>query len=208
MGRSLKTAQLNKGLRQLIDAVSRHQKDPLPQKSETLRRALDCIVTNIGARNQHEGKVMRAMLQYLAGLEELKFRGIEKIKNLWLQDLGKSFLREGGTHSRVTISLQNQMTIEYFKKEAFPDKALSIATQQVWFYKQGPVLFEKLIGLPCFCLYQPTFDESDWPTVKGYLDRKGRVQLTTRQAILLLLAHLHNSRPDEIAKLIAESPWP
>src|SRR5437868_10032028 len=117
MGRPLKEARLSPEQQKLISAVRSRRSDPIPHSAVVLRRAIECIITNIEARNLHEGRVLKACLQYLAGLEALKPKSMNHrvfpVEEKWLKELGRHFAKQGGLHTRRTIALQRQHIIDY-----------------------------------------------------------------------------------------------
>jgi len=212
MGKSLTNARISVGAVRLISAVQSRHSDPIPHNAGGLHRALESIVRNTEARDPHEGRVLKAQLQYLAGFEELKPESMNDQvlpdEEGWLKDLGKQFPRQGGTHTSVTIAYQKQLIMTYWnlRDHQFPERANNIAAQHDWLSKHAPNLFGQLAELPCFCSYQTTFTDDDWKRVRADRDKKGKSPMLTKaHVILLLLAHLHNSGPDEIKKLLAQS---
>lgn len=213
MGRSLTKAPYSVGAVSLIYAVQFRHSDPIPRDAKVLYRALESIVRNTEARNPHEGRVLKAKLRYLAGFEELRPEGmndqVSQEEEWWLKDLGKQVQER--THTSVTIAYQKQLIMAYWnlRDHQFPERANNIAVQHEWLRKHGPNLFGQLAELPCFCSYQTTFTDDDWNRVRADRDKRGKPPMLTKaHVILLLLAHLHNSGPDEIKKLIAQSRRP
>jgi hypothetical protein len=100
-------------------------------------------------------------------------------------------------HWGGTIKAQRDVLAAYLTVAPFPLNVRNDALRELWFKEHGPPLVKSLTLYPCLCPYTASLEEAPLQAIKKCESHAVLIRL--------LLAHLHNTTPENIRKLLKPS---
>ncbi|WP_447985024.1 hypothetical protein [Nitrospira sp. Nam74] len=167
--------------------------DKLPHDALLLRQIITAMLTRTRTRDEGEAKFLEGLGQYLAGAErDPRLIDKQRFYTETLKAIASAPVPRKSTHYLGSLNMQRKLLAHFLSEYPFPTSANK---RWDWVKQYWKDIVKLLDGFPCGCNYSRTLEPLNEDAVTTWV--------TDLDVMLRILAHLHNSAPTYIQKLLS-----